>query len=349
MVQRVAGSNAPDEVKGAALMELLPLMSQEGQRQFQQAWEVFKFGAGQQERTREFGIREKETETQHEFNREIAAGRLAQGQQRVDQGAAKVSPGNVALQRFLEENPDATAAQIQQFNQRSRVPRSGAAAAAQKYMEEHPDATSEEIGNFVAGLQGQISTTTAFDRGKQGDTVRSLNVAIDHLAVLQDAADALQNGDVKRFNQAGNIIAKELGYPAPTEFGAVKSIVKDELVKAVLGGAGALGDRQEVEQQLDAANSPEQMMGVIRRYEQLMGGQMRGLLQQFVTSKAGDENAFNQKLLPRTREMLKRAGSPAEQQGGGGQNLDITEEQYNKLPSGAAYTIPGNPKVMYKP
>ena len=254
----------------------------------------------------------------------------------------------MALHKYIEEHPDATAEEIQQFNQRSRPARSGPAAAAQKYMQEHPDATSEEIGNFVAGLQGQISTTTAFDRGKQGDTVRSLNVAIDHLAVLQDAADALQNSDMKRFNQASNLISKELGYPAPTEFGAVKSIVKDELVKAVLGGAGALGDRQEVEQQLDAANSPEQMMGVIRRYEQLMGGQMRGLTQQFVSSGAGDEAAFNKKLLPRTQEVIKRAGSPAEKQGGG-QNLDVSEEQYNKLPSGAAYTIPGNPKVMYKP
>jgi hypothetical protein len=29
--------------------------------------------------------------------------------------------------------------------------------------------------------------------------------------------------------------------------------------------------------------------------------------------------------------------------------LDVTEEQYNKLPSGSAYTVPGNPKVMIKP
>jgi hypothetical protein len=36
------------------------------------------------------------------------------------------------------------------------------------------------------------------------------------------------------------------------------------------------------------------------------------------------------------------------QSGAGKQNLDVTEEEYNKMPSGAAYTVPGNPKVMYK-
>lgn len=226
----------------------------------------------------------------------------------------QADPGKVALQRYLDEHPDASAEEIQSFIQRGRSARSGPAMAAQRYLQEHPDATADDIRNFVAGTAAQVSATRQFDVGKQGDTVRSLNVAIDHLAVLQDAADALQNGDTRRFNQAGNLIARELGYPAPTDFGAVKSIVKDELVKAVLGGAGALGDRQEVEQQLDAANSPEQMMGVIRRYEQLMGGQMRGLKQQFITSKAGDESAFDEKLLPRTREVLKRAGSPDRQE-----------------------------------
>jgi hypothetical protein len=32
----------------------------------------------------------------------------------------------------------------------------------------------------------------------------------------------------------------------------------------------------------------------------------------------------------------------------GKQNLDVTEEEYNKLPPNAAYTVPGDPKVMYK-
>jgi hypothetical protein len=69
LVDRIAGSNAPDEVKGAALVELLPLMSQEGQRQFQQAWEMTKFGVGQQEKGREFDIRQQEVEANREATR----------------------------------------------------------------------------------------------------------------------------------------------------------------------------------------------------------------------------------------------------------------------------------------
>jgi hypothetical protein len=38
---------------------------------------------------------------------------------------------------------------------------------------------------------------------------------------------------------------------------------------------------------------------------------------------------------------------PANSTSGGA--LEVTEDQYNKLPSGSAYRVPGNPKVMFKP
>jgi len=52
----------------------------------------------------------------------------------------------------------------------------------------------------------------------------------------------------------------------------------------------------------------------------------------------------------------KSAQQPAAQADKGGQPqssvanpLEVTEEQYNKLPSGSAYRVPGNPTVMFKP
>jgi hypothetical protein len=314
---------APDEQQ---MFRMMMMQNREAlQRELLQQRESFS----QQQRQQVTPYQQAELDIQRQ--------RVGQGEERIAQAGQKINPANVALDKYLGEHPEATAEEIQSFIQRGRSARSGPAMAAQRYLQEHPEATSEEIRNFVAQTAAQTSATRQFDVGKQGDTVRSLNVAIDHLAVLSDAASALQNGDVQRLNQVGNIISKELGYPAPTDFGAVKSIVKDELVKAVLGGAGALGDRQEVEEQLALANSPPQMAGVIRRYEQLMGGQMRGLKQQFLTSNAGDEGAFEQKLLPRTREVIKRAGSPAEGQAApaaGGDISTMSLDQLHDLTSG---------------
>jgi hypothetical protein len=118
--------------------------------------------------------------------------------------------------------------------------------------------------------------------------LKSINVANDHLKVLNSTIDALNNGDVKLFNQFGNAVATQIGVPAPTDFNAVKGIVADELAKAVIGGAGALGDRKTIADTINAANSPAALRSVINRYQQLMDGQRNGLADQY---KSGGGNS----------------------------------------------------------
>lgn len=153
----------------------------------------------------------------------------------------------------------------------------------------------------------------AFTSGKKGDTTRSLNVAVDHLGTLQQVSDALQNGDTRLFNQAGNFIALQTGNPAPTDFNAVKRIVADEVTKAVLGTAGALGDRKAVDDAIASANSPAQLKAVIDRYKQLMGGQLSGLATQY-TASTGKKDFHDRFLTPATKAAL--GASPAATGGG---------------------------------
>ena len=151
----------------------------------------------------------------------------------------------------------------------------------------------------------------AFTSGKKGDTTRSLNVAVDHLGTLQQVSDALQNGDTRLFNQAGNFIALQTGNPAPTDFNAVKRIVADEITKAVIGSAGALGDRKAVDETISSANSPAQLKSVIDRYKQLMGGQLNGIEQQY-TASTGKKDFRNRFLTPTTQAALgSGAAAPA--------------------------------------
>ena len=123
-----------------------------------------------------------------------------------------------------------------------------------------------------------------FNTGKQGNTVRSLNVATSHLDTLGTLADALDNGNVKLLNTATNAWKTQTGNAAPTNFEGAKKIVADEVVKAVVGSGGGVADREEAARTIAAANSPAQLKGVINTYKDLMHGQLNGLKQQYETS-----------------------------------------------------------------
>jgi len=173
------------------------------------------------------------------------------------------------------------------------------------------DLVNQTYPNYDAKQYATMGTAEkAFTSGKKGDTTRSLNVAVDHLGTLQQVADALQNGDTRLFNQAGNFIALQTGNPAPTDFNAVKRIVADEVTKAVLGSGGALGDRKAVDDAIGSSNSPAQLASVIAKYKNLMGGQLNGIEQQYVAS-TGKKDFKDRFLTPTTRAALGNAAPAA--------------------------------------
>ena len=132
---------------------------------------------------------------------------------------------------------------------------------------------------------GQIDKAVkAFATGKQGDIVRSLNVAIDHIGTAEGLIDAMKNGDINIVNKLKNKLAAETGSTAPVNFEAVKGIVADEITKSVVGGPGALADREEMAKQIRGSNSPEQIRGVLDQFKHLMRGQLNGLQSQYERS-----------------------------------------------------------------
>lgn len=177
----------------------------------------------------------------------------------------------------------------------------------------------EEAANAVytnkqnrAAEQQSVKT---FAGGIEGRTKRSMNTATDHLFTLEEAGLALNNGDIRLFNSIGNRINKELGVAAPTSFDAVKKIVAGEIVKATTGSAGALGDRQEVEQSIMAANSPKQLLEGINYYKKLMAGQLNSLELQWETGTNRSKEEFRQGLSKRTLTLLDpiEKAKPAQQ------------------------------------
>ncbi len=141
-----------------------------------------------------------------------------------------------------------------------------------------------------------------FATGAQGDTVRSLSVATDHLNQLLTAGTALNNKNFKAYNSAMNYLAQQFGSATVPSFDAMKELVGDEVAKAVIGGAGAEGDRDAIKQGFATASPQGSLQGVVAKYKGLMGGQLSGLRRQYQTSTG--LNDFNDMLSPAAQSQL---------------------------------------------
>ena len=159
--------------------------------------------------------------------------------------------------------------------------------------------------DFKAGQ----STVTNFDQGKLGNQVRSFNVGLAHLDTLGKLSNALQNGNVQAINALSNTFKTQFGQTAPTSFNAARDIVANEIVKAIVGSGGGVGDRDKAQATVNAAQSPAQLAAVIDTYKQLMTGQLRGLQQQYQAGTG--RNDFAQKYLgAEARGLINGTPSP---------------------------------------
>jgi hypothetical protein len=160
-----------------------------------------------------------------------------------------------------------------------------------------------------------------FSTGKQGDIVRSFDVAIDHLDTLQRAADALKNGNYRLVNDLRNKWREQTGSELPTDFKALVPIVSGEIAKAVVGSQNALADREELRAGLKTSASPEQLSGVITGYKALMAGQLKGLRKQYEDT-TGKKN-FDSRVRESTRKAILN-----EEGGAKGSSSPVTIDGY---------------------
>lgn len=166
---------------------------------------------------------------------------------------------------------------------------------------------------------GRNAAVNQFSKGAEARSVRSFNVLVSHLDTLGEASNALKNGDTRLLNAIANRWATETGEPAPTTFEGVRAIVGDELVKAIVGGGGALGDREEIKKTISSASSPKQLADLIEKYKDLAGGQLGGLRKQYESTTGRKD--FDRFLDEGTKAVFKRKAdrgnlTSAEPQGG---------------------------------
>lgn len=119
-----------------------------------------------------------------------------------------------------------------------------------------------------------------FGSGQLGNALRSVSTANDHLDQLGELVDALGNGNVQAINKAKNAYLTATGNAAPTNFDAIKNIVGQEVVKAIVAGGGSMTEREEAAKTFSTASSPAQLKGAIQHYRMVMGAQADNLMEQ---------------------------------------------------------------------
>lgn len=206
--------------------------------------------------------------------------------------------GDAYLQELQKKNPT-MAAQVKAMDEGDLNFPSGFAAKA-PYWQQRLDALYNYNPNASQQTAGAYKQ---FMSGPLGNTVRSINVATNHINLADQLIDAMNNGDTKRLNQLGNVAKTEFGLSgAPTDLNAVKTLLSGELEKAAAGNIGAVTDRTALAEQLNNANSPELLHGVTKQFKALMGGQYGGLQQQY-EAQTGRKD-FRKFLTPASEEAI---------------------------------------------
>lgn len=195
----------------------------------------------------------------------------------------------------------------------SGMPRSAQSAAVQRFLQENPSATADDISKFNADYHKQQSAATAFGTGKQGQAVNSLNVAVSHLALYQQLANAAAKNDIQTFNRIAQAWGQEFGSPAPTNLSMATQVMGTEVEKAVLAGGGSAGERESMARMFNPAMGPAQAAGAADTARKLLGGQLTGLRLQYKNTTGLDD--FETHLTPDAQSALET--HPAPQTSGG--------------------------------
>jgi hypothetical protein len=199
---------------------------------------------------------------------------------------------------------------VQDYLNNGKLPRGAAAQskvqnAAAEWLKANGKSGEAETLNRNA----RLNTLKAFTSGTEARTVRSLNVAVAHLDVLEKLGSALNNGDTPSLNKLGNWWSKQTGSAAPTNFDGIKNIVGQEVVKAIVANGGGQAEREEAANTISSASSPQQLAGIVSSYKQIFAGQLGGLKQQYTEGTQKDD--FERFVSPEVLPLMPDYKAPA--------------------------------------
>jgi hypothetical protein len=241
---------------------------------------------------------------------------------RLNAANQKLMFGQMRLQSWLAtpEGQQATEDQIDQKAAELGVsggrgagsgPRSAVGMFMQEFKKEKPHATSTELAEAAGEFRRIGSLDSGFASGVLARQVISLNTVADHLLLVKEYGEALNNGQIPRANAIANRIATELGKPEVVTFEAGRDIMADEVVRLLTTTGGTEADRAGMQSRLSASQSPAQLGGTIKVFERFTAGRFEALRQQYAQGDEKREQRFMDELLtPKARQVFGEASTP---------------------------------------
>ena len=159
-------------------------------------------------------------------------------------------------------------------------------------------------GKFTAAKKVRENYATV-NPASAGGQLQAVNRAIPHLEQYREAVIALNNGNMPGVNRILQLYDYNVGDDKVAAARAIQGLVSTEVQKAVAGGLGGVEERRDLKDMLGTNLNEKQLNRVINEYQGLMAEQARGLKQNW-TSHGLPASEFDQKLVPKARELLNR-------------------------------------------
>lgn len=146
-----------------------------------------------------------------------------------------------------------------------------------------------------------------FTSGMSGRMIQSFNTSLEHMNALEPLIEAMKNNDWNSFNRIANAVGVETGGVNVTNFNMGKDILGTEIEKALIANGGTGGERTEAKNRLNAARSPDQLLGGIGVAKKFFAGQLKSLRQRGTAATGWSPEEFDrQLLLPNSQEQMNK-------------------------------------------
>ena len=159
--------------------------------------------------------------------------------------------------------------------------------------------------NFDATKYGaRAAARRTFASGPEARNVTAINTVIGHLGTLDEAAGALENGDIRMLNTIQNRIATELGDPRVQNFDTAKQAVAEETMRVFRQVGASESEARMWGERITASGSPTQLRGVIKTLGDLLDSRVEAIGRQY--DRTVNEGGNPASVDPKNRRVLDR-------------------------------------------
>jgi hypothetical protein len=170
----------------------------------------------------------------------------------------------------------------------------------------------------------------SYTSGTQSKEINAINTVAGHLSTLNDAIDALNNGNVGILNKLANKVGAAVGQTPQTTFQTIVHRIGPEITTAYVAGGGGEAERFANAEDFDVNKAPQQLKNNVGITVQLLRSKIGALENQYKQTVGRDD--FSQRFItPDAAKAFNKLAPQAAAPSGGGFSV--------QAPNGKTYSF----------